>query len=85
MFPFRKRVEVSWVDANASIGWCSSRNASDLEPERVLSLGFLVTQTKQKITLALAQTESGGCNGLVTIPRQWVCSIRLLTHAGTKR
>lgn len=69
-------VAVLWDDATALDGW--SRGTEALQPCEVLSVGFLVRQTKTHIVLAQDISPDGLQCGRGQIPRGMVKKMRVL-------
>lgn len=63
---------VQWVDAVADAGW-EDNSKADVHP--VLSIGFIVDETKDAICLAAAISYDQS-NSRIHIPKQWIKSIK---------
>ncbi len=61
-------VYVEWVDSETSTGWRKPRKPQDIDL-RCWALGFLVTETENSITLAVAVSENGDACDQMTIPK----------------
>ena len=71
-------VEVIWEDAAGhEAGWMKV-GTIDIEPQMVLSVGFLLVCDKRHIVLAQDVDEDGGHNGRTQIPRGMVKRLRVL-------
>lgn len=57
--PF-KFVEVEWLDANSGSGWEELKDIP--QPARVLTRGWLISETLDGITVAGTWSPSEGCN-----------------------
>ena len=77
------RVEVAWQDAARTDGWRSLKAILDERPARVYSLGYLVKNTPEYITIVQSMDDSEGAADALTIPAPWVCEIVLLGIDGT--
>ena len=70
-----KCIEVYWVDSCASHGW---QHISDLNPRpsMILSVGILISDEPEAITLAASRNEEGGVDSPITIPRECIKSVK---------
>lgn len=72
-------VEVVWDDAlGMRHGWREKGDVEDTDESIVISVGFLLSKTKDHITLAMDADGDGGHNGRSRIPAGMVKSIRTL-------
>lgn len=67
---------VEWIDATATSAW-SAFDSEDLKPHHIKSVGFLVKETDQFLSLAAAV---GGdeCNAVINIPKPWITRRQLV-------
>lgn len=63
-------VLVRWIDANTDHGWVD-RAEIKIEPHKVHSIGWVISQDKGQITLAATKSDNF-VNGTITIPMVWV-------------
>jgi hypothetical protein len=78
-WPITKVVEVHWFDACAKSGWDSTQEylAHDIAP--VVSIGYLLKETKQAITLVQSQvTDWHDCSAAISIPKSWIVKMKVL-------
>ena len=73
-------VEVLWLDAIEAMtdGWMEIKDLKN-KPMPSKSLGYLVKDTKDAITLVALQNENHVALG-ITIPRAMITEIRTLSH-----
>lgn len=70
-------IEVIWDDASElTAGWTDEIDKS--EPQLALSVGFLISDTKDHIVIAMDLDEQGHHNGRSQIPRGMVKTIKVL-------
>lgn len=73
------RVEVHWVDAASSRGWRSRDEArADDAVVACRTMGRLIRNDRQMLTLAQTVSEEGGVGGIWAIPAGWVRKIERL-------
>lgn len=75
-FPLNKKVEVEWADATGNVGWRPLVDVEDQEAASCRSIGYLVFQNKERLTLAMTQGLNGDVCGSITIPTPWVKKVR---------
>lgn len=66
-----KALLVVWRDACADYGWrfeCTDREMT----VQVVTLGWLVRETKTELSLALSVSASGKAADMITIPKAWI-------------
>ena len=77
----RKIVLVKWNDSCARSGWKNEEMVKDYETASILSVGFQIKRTKQKIVLAISH-ETGKDNDdvadTVTIPMGCVKAVETI-------
>lgn len=62
---------VEWDDPAGFLGWVNKKEAGSKKPGRVVSVGFLVKETKKKIVLAGDSMDGGKeFNGINVIPKK---------------
>lgn len=70
-------VEITWDDASElTAGWTDEIDKS--EPQLALSVGFLISDTKDHVVIAMDLDEQGHHNGRSQIPRGMVKTIKVL-------
>ena len=75
-------VEIAWQDAQIIRGWQDLDFIRDFRPANILSVGFLVKNTPEYVTILQSlDNEDGGADALC-IPAPWVCSITALARQG---
>ncbi len=77
-FPLNKIVEVEWSDACGYSKWDGLEEYEELAPMPCKTVGYLLTQTKTKVTVMSTQSEDRGGNGGLSIPTPWITKIRVL-------
>lgn len=74
-------VEVEWRDAcmNAGGGW-GNVEETDTEPIEVVTVGWLVERTEEKVVVALSRRldAPGRYGAMLTIPAPWIGKLRRL-------
>lgn len=78
-WPLTKVLEVTWFDANAKSGWGSREeyNQHDIAP--VVSIGYLLRESKRSITLVSSQgVDWDDVNGAIAIPKSWIAKQKIL-------
>jgi len=68
-------VVVEWVDSCATHGWVSDPKPA---PLTCISIGHLISKTKERLTLCLSLSEAGGVHTYFEIPTVAVKKIRKL-------
>lgn len=63
-------VYIEWVDATATVGW-DKFDRKDATVDDVRSIGFLVKETNDFVSLAAA-VSGPECNALINIPKKWI-------------
>lgn len=61
---------VSWIDAKANIGWID-KDSEDLGIDQCSSVGFLVKETEEYLSLAAA-VSGEQFNAIISIPKPWI-------------
>lgn len=84
-----KALYVEWEDS-CSVGsrvWVSAEDVRDSRPSKCVSIGLVVKETNDFITLAghWAGEESGDYSGNLTIPRSAVRMVRRIAIPARKR
>jgi len=65
-----KILYLEWGDACGQSGWL---NADDVQPPMsVSSIGHLVKETKEYVSLSPGLTQDGQFMGYITIPKGWI-------------
>ncbi|MEK9753374.1 MAG: hypothetical protein VW338_09205 [Rhodospirillaceae bacterium] len=73
-------VAVSWVDTMNSNGWDTIAETVEMEPAPVVTVGFLIKKTKDKVVVAHGLSGDSAL-GATVIPAAWVKSIDVLRAA----
>ena len=69
----RKLVYLEWVDATSGNGWSPVTGPADRTPAYMLSVGWLLEDTKSWITLTHTMDQSEEqANGFITVPKGWI-------------
>ena len=75
-------VEIAWQDAQIIRGWQDLDEIRDFRPANIVSVGFLIKNTPEYVTIMQSfDHEDGGADALC-IPAPWVCSITALARQG---
>jgi hypothetical protein len=74
-----KPVYIIWHDAVSNDAWEELKEAKDLHPHQIHTLGFLLDEDKNKVVVALNfDIEREGASQMLSIPRSWIVKIRKL-------
>jgi hypothetical protein len=76
----RSMVRVDWIDS-CSFGtqrWRESVESEQLAPSRIQTVGILVKETKNYITVTGSMDEEDHVSGCLTIPRGCITKLRRL-------
>ncbi len=70
----RKLVSFEWFDAAGAAGWMSQleRNTFGLKPIKVQTVGWLIKEDKESITVCHSQSSEDHTNGYITVPKGWI-------------
>ena len=73
------RVEIKWVDAEASGSWkpLAAYRAQTLC--KIESIGYLTKNTKWEIQLVQSRSQNGTIADSITIPKAWIISAKYLS------
>ena len=71
-FTLKKIVVVYWSDAASSDGWDSIESYLEHAPIVCRTAGFLLTSTKNYVTIASTESTHGQLNQAMSIPRTWI-------------
>ena len=71
-------VKVTWLDSMSQDGWRDEEYAGELAPSTCLTVGWMLTKTKGRVTLAASRSDSGNCSQVIAIPRKCIVSIKTL-------
>ena len=71
-FTLKKIVVVYWSDAASSDGWDSIESYLEHTPIVCRTAGFLLTSTKNYVTIASTESTHGQLNQAMSIPRTWI-------------
>jgi hypothetical protein len=65
-----KTIYLEWMDACSASGW---QNFSvDSSPVPLFTVGFLIKEEKDYITLSTTTDKMGQFNGYMTVPKAWI-------------
>jgi hypothetical protein len=66
-----KKIYVEWIDSNTIIGWTFGKNLTDefAEAGKICSIGYLVKDTKEFITITTSISINGSVMDPLTIPK----------------
>lgn len=81
----RKIIEVIWFDAVSIDSWHVVEDLKQDEPAEIYSVGYLIHETKNKITMALnldSQNDKASCT--MVIPKKWIKSVKVLRDVEKK-
>ena len=70
---------ITWNDATASSSWIEvGKEEQDAEHNTALihTMGFIVKETEQLVSVAAAISEDNMANAVITIPKVWISSIK---------
>ena len=70
-------VIVTWVDASTQSGWTDLHEIK-ANPVKVKTVGWLLSETDQCVTLFSSFTQDQAAGEVTTIPAPWVTSIKRL-------
>ena len=76
--PLTKVVEVKWRDACTMGGWRAADHYLNPDPMPVTTVGYLLKDTKSAVTIVQSQSSDGDFNDCITVPKDWVVSIRTI-------
>ena len=70
----RKLVYLEWVDATGEGGWVSPEDQATRlwDPALVESIGIIVKEKEDSITICHSRSYGGHINGYITIPKGWI-------------
>jgi len=74
------RVEVCWIDAEASGGWKTLSDYRRQNLSEVESIGYLTKNTKREIQLIQSRSKNGTIADSITIPKAWIISAKYLSR-----
>lgn len=77
-FPLNKVVLINWRDATADNKWKPKEEYTAAEPSEILTVGFLLKQTKKTITVIMNQATDGDLCSSIAIPKDWCINVRTL-------
>ena len=75
------KVEIEWIDAyEMESGWHDLKDAENITPLTVFSLGYVVKDTKEFIIISadIGRKGDSDCGRVQVIPKPWVKKIKLL-------
>jgi hypothetical protein len=66
-----KIVKIVWIDSASYSGWHSSQDILEIgeKPEVVITIGFLIKETKETYVIAHSTDEDVGYCGVLEIPK----------------
>jgi len=74
------RVEVCWIDAEASGAWKTLSDYRRQNLSEVESIGYLTKNTKREIQLIQSRSKNGTIADSITIPKAWIISAKYLSR-----
>ena len=72
-----KLIEVDWLDSSGMNGWTHDKSEQNL---RCKSIGYVLGETKQGITIASHFSFNGSVNSPMTIPKVAITKIRVIRY-----
>lgn len=63
-----KLISINWVDSAVTMGWFYE-DYSDLNPSFITTIGFLVKETDDSISVSTSLSEHGRFVDILTIPK----------------
>lgn len=72
-------VQIIWQDANGHSGWAPRKEYEELAPEPIMTVGCLLREDKDSITLVSSQSEYS-CNQAIAIPKAWITARKTLAQ-----
>lgn len=81
-----KHVKVTWLDAMSVDGWTPILEAKKLKPAKMITIGYLVTQSAHCLVVASSwNKENKEVGSFIAIPAPWVVSmIEIKDHTQDK-
>jgi hypothetical protein len=77
--PISTIVEVYWFDAHSRGGWDSVESYLEHDIAPVVTVGYLLRETKKSITITQTQgIEQNDVNGAIAIPLSWIVKKKVL-------
>ena len=73
-----KLILINWVDSSSSDGWQYLDSAKEHHPSNCRTVGWLLTKTKDYVTVAATQCDSELWSQLMSIPRKCITNIRII-------
>ncbi len=70
------KAEIKWVDSCFHEGWVSKQSALTLPISHCTTVGMIINETKELITVALNASDSNNYGDVISIPRLSIQSIR---------
>lgn len=69
-----KMVYLEWADATGRAGWMDveDQKTYDWSPMMIASIGILVREDKDSLTICHSKSEHDHINGYITIPKGWI-------------
>lgn len=66
-----KKVLIEWVDSSSIRGWRHDSEMTDsfAEPAKIQSIGYLLKDTKDFVTITTSVSENGGIMDPLSIPK----------------
>ena len=75
------KVEIEWIDAyEMESGWHDLEDAEKITPPTVVSMGYMVKDTKEYVIICADKGRKGDsdCGRVQVIPKPWIKKIELL-------
>jgi len=73
-----KIYEIIWVDSVGADGWVSKESVKEQEISTITTVGYLIAETTDSITLTMADTTLDECGAYMVIPKFAIKKKRLL-------
>lgn len=70
-------VLIHWHDAYSPSGWQTLDDIKKIKPELVITVGFIIEQSKDKLTIA-ASVSGNDFGEVITIPKKWIFKRKML-------
>lgn len=69
-----KMIYFEWADATGQAGWMDreTQRSFDWNPMLIKSIGILVREDKDSVTICHSLSEHDHINGYITVPKGWI-------------
>jgi hypothetical protein len=71
-----KAISIDWIDSQTSYGWRQFDAREDGPPCKIKSIGWLVGETKDTVSISHACSQNGNFADFMTIPRVAIKKIK---------